>query len=329
MTSNDGETVAVPPLDPEMAVMVEAGRARPRGDARTTPVDEQRRITEVESALRARTLAEVATRDVTVPGPAGPLLARLYGAADPADAGLLFMLHGGGWTVGSVASYDDFAREIAVRFGLPVLSLDYRLAPEHPHPAALEDSLAALDFVERGGLGRPVAAGRIAIAGDSSGAHLALATLLARRDAGAPKLAAGVLFYGCLAPDFDTESQRAFGADDAYLLSTDRMRWYWENLLGDLPLDGVGTVAPLRMSHENLPPLFLDMASHDVLADDTRRLAASLSAIGAPHRFRPVDGVVHGYVRHFRDVALARRTLDEVGRWLSETAGLGAPVPFG
>jgi acetyl esterase len=316
---------AVGPLDPEMERIVAIARKRPRGDPRTTPVAEQRRLTEIDSAMRARTLAAVATRDLRLPGLSGTLPARLYGDAAAVGDGLLLGLHGGGWTVGSVASWDDFARELGVRFGLPVLSLDYRLAPEHPHPAALDDALAAVDFVLMGGLGQPVAADRIAVVGDSSGAHLALATLLAGRDSGRPRLAAGILSYGCYAPDFDTASHRAFGADGRYLLSSEQMRWYWENLLGELPLDSVGTVAPLRMELGGLPPLFLDMASHDVLADDTRRLAARLAAIGAPHRFRPVEGVVHGYIRHFRDVAAARETIAAAARWLPEVAGIGRP----
>ncbi|TBW35338.1 alpha/beta hydrolase [Siculibacillus lacustris] len=320
MAQGTGTETAADPLDAEMAAVVAALAAAPAPDP-DAPLAVRRRA--VDDAARDWVGADTVacpTRDLTVPGGDGePCRARLHGTLDD-DGPVILHLHGGGWTFGSIDSHDDLTRRLAVASGRPVLSLDYRLAPEHPFPAPLDDALAALDFLERGGLGRPIAARRLVVAGDSAGAHLALAALLARRDAGRPALAAGLLFYGCLAPDFETASQRAFGADETFLLSTERMRWYWANLLGAIPAETTGLAAPLRADLAGLPPLFLDAASHDPLRDDTLRLAARLAAIGAPHRLQITGGVVHGYLRFARALAPARATIEAAAAFAATTA---------
>ena len=309
---------APPPLDPVIAEILREAAALPRLDPATTPLDRQRRAVEMAAAAwndPPHPCARVET--LAVPTPWGAMRARLFAPEGaPADGAILYA-HGGGWTFGSVDTHDGLTRRLASASRRPVLSIDYRLAPEHPFPAPVEDAAAAFAFLEAGGLGAPIAASRIVVAGDSAGAQTVLALLLARRDAGLAKPAAGLLFYGCLAPDFDTASHRAFGRDENFLLSTERMRWYWANHLGGRAGDP-GLAAPLRADLHGLAPLFLDAASHDCLRDDTLRLAAKLAAIGAPHRLRVTSGVVHGYLRFAKRLPAAMETLAAAAAFLDE-----------
>lgn len=315
----DPRDIEPPPLHPEMAKILEEAAAVPRLDPRTTPIALQRRAVEIAAvAWNTPPYPCETVRSLEVPSPNGPMRARLHRAAGARDDAAILYLHGGGWTFGSVESHDGVTRRLAAVTRRPVLSIDYRLAPEHPAPAPAQDTAAALAFLEAGGLGRPIPIGRIALAGDSAGAQTALAALLDRRDAGLPSAEAALLFYGCLAPDFDTASHRAFGADESFLLSTDRMRWFWANHLGDLA--DPGNAAPLRRDLAGLPPLFLDAASHDCLRDDTLRLAARLAEAGRPHRLHLTPGVVHGYLRYATRLPLALATLEAAAAFLDETA---------
>lgn len=319
MNDTEVNRPAIPPLDPIVAEILAEAAAQPRLDPLTTPLDRQRRAVELAAVAwndPPYPCARVET--LTVPTPAGVLRARLHvpdGAA--ADTAVLYA-HGGGWTFGSPESHDGLTRRLAVLCGRPVLSIDQRLAPEHPFPAPVEDASAGLAFLERGGLGAPIDPARLAVAGDSAGAQTVLALLVARRDAGLPAIGAGLLFYGCLAPDFDTESHRLFGRDETFLLSSERMRWYWANHLAGR-LDDPGGAAPLRADLAGLPPLFLDAASHDCLRDDTLRLAARLGAAGVPHLLRVTPGVIHGYLRFAKRLPAAMATLAAAARFLDET----------
>lgn len=319
-----------PPLDPIVAEIIAEAALVPRLDPSTTPLDRQRRAVE---------LAAVAWNDppypcarveaLTLATPAGLLRARLY-VPDGAvvDSAVLYA-HGGGWTFGSPQSHDGVTRRLAALCRRPVLSIDQRLAPEHPFPAPMEDAAAGLAFLERGGLGSPLDPARLVVAGDSAGAQTVLALLVARRDAGLPAIGAGLLFYGCLAPDFDSESHRLFGRDEGFLLSSDRMRWYWSNHLAGR-LDAPGAAAPLHADLTHLPPLFLDAASHDCLRDDTLRLAKRLADAGVPHRLRVTPGVIHGYLRFAKRLPAAMATLDAAARFLDAFVPVEAgPVEAG
>jgi acetyl esterase len=309
---------AVPPLDPVIAEILAEAAALPRLDPETTPIDRQRRAVEMAAAAwndPPHPCARVET--LSVPTAWGAMRARLYLPEGAREDEAILYAHGGGWTFGSVDTHDGLTRRLASACRRPVLSIDYRLAPEHPFPAPAEDAAAGFAFLQHGGIGAPIAASRIVVAGDSAGAQTVLALLVARREAGLPTPAAGLIFYGCLAPDFDTASHRAFGRDETFLLATERMRWYWANHLGPRAEDP-GFAAPLRAPLHDLPPLFLDAASHDCLRDDTLRLAAKLAAIGAPHRLRVTPGVVHGYLRFAKRLPAATETLAAAGAFLDE-----------
>src|SRR5262245_10607967 len=274
-------------------------------------------------------------REVSIPGAGGEIFGRLYRPTLASGQPLVLYLHGGGWTFGSVDSHDRMMRLLALDSGVSVLGIDYRLAPEYPFPAALEDGLATLVWLAEGGLEPAIDPAKVALAGDSAGANLALAALImqagvhrslplaARADARRMLPRTAALFYGCYAPDFDSPSNRRFG--EGYILTTQRMRWFWRNYLGAQPATTRTLAAPSRGALAGLPPLYLNAAGLDPLLDDTLDLARRLAHAAVPYRLDLVPGVVHGFLQQSREVAAAR---DAIMRAASYLAGaLAAPSP--
>ena len=264
-------------LHPEMAaILAEAAVAAvPAPD--TVPLDVARANFTAANAAWNMPVAHVGGRNVTV----GGVGCRLLRPADPRPGTVVFV-HGGGWTFGTPATHERFASLLAAGTRRPVLVPDYRLAPEHAAPAAVDDVLAVLAEWD--------APGPLVLAGDSAGANIALAAALARP----PRTPAFLsLLYGCFAPDFDTASHARNG--EGYGLTTARMRWYWRNWLGAAPDP---RAAPGHADDlAGLPPCHLLAAGLDPLLDDSIRLAARLAVAGVSVRLDVVPGVVHGFLQ--------------------------------
>jgi acetyl esterase len=295
-------------VDPQMQTILERLRAGPAVDFKIMPIAEARQQSDAATIPWSAGAPAVSAQDITVDLGTHVLRGRLYRPSDEPLRAVTIYVHGGGWTFGSIDTHDGTMRNLAASLGLPVFGMDYRLAPEHPFPAPLEDVLATVAFVEKGGLGTPFTANALAIGGDSAGANLALAALIGRRDAGLPVLAAGALFYGCYAPDFETRSHAAFGGGE-YLLSSVNMRWYWNNFLGSESDRTETLAAPVRHELRGLPPLYLSAAGLDPLRDDTFELAARLADAGVLFRCDYVPGVVHGCLRMTRELDAAHRMI--------------------
>lgn len=309
-----GPGVATTAPDTFMAPILARMRAAPAVDYATMPMAQARALFEEGAAEWRDGLPAMPARDLAIPGPGGPMRARLL-LPRPGRLPLVLFVHGGGWTFGSVDSHDTEMRRLAAASGCAVLGFDYRLAPEHPFPAGLEDTLSALAFAEAGALGAEVDAAQLLLAGDSAGANLALAALIARRYAGAPAARGAALFYGCYVPAFDTESHARLG--EGFGLTSERMRWYWHNFLGADEVETMTLAAPGRAALAGLPPLYLVAAGLDPLLDDTLALARRLAHAGVAHRCDVVPGVIHGFLRMARELPAAQATLEEAGAWLA------------
>lgn len=294
-----------PFVEPQMQAILNRLRAGPQTDFKTMPIAEARRQSDAATIPWSDGAPEMRTRNLTVDADGHEMRARLYLPVEGPIVSPILYIHGGGWTFGSIDTHDGTMRNLAEAAQRPVLGIDYRLAPEHPFPAPLDDVLTAIAFVETGGLGTQISAHDMAIAGDSAGANLALAALLARRDRRLPQLASAALFYGCYAPDFTTASHAEFG-DGAYLLTSVNMRWYWTNFLGREGADTTSLAVPVRSDLSGLPPLYLSAAGLDPLRDDTLQLAQKLAASGVSFRCDHVPGVVHGCLRMTRELDAAR-----------------------
>jgi acetyl esterase len=307
----------MPQLDPQMAAILaliaEAMKDRP---ARTTlPAAEARAQTNAtfEAFWNTDRPTLWAVYNHMIPGPQAPIRIRLYDPGVTRPAPCLVYIHGGGWVICSLDTHDGLCRRLAQAGQLLVASVDYRLAPEHPFPAGLEDCLAAVRWIAANGGDWGIDTGRLAIGGDSAGANLALAALLSLRDAGEPPMRAGALIYGAYDPDLDTPSRQAYG-DGSYILSADDMRWFWNHYLGEAdrrdPL-----AAPLHADLADLPPLLVTAAEFDPLLDDSARLVARLEAAGTPHRYVVWPGVTHACLHMTRMLDAAQRHIEDIAAW--------------
>lgn len=244
---------------------------------------------------RSPILPEIEAHDRTIDGPDGPLAVRIY--RPPTDAPTLpavLFIHGGGWTVGDLDTYDGQARMHAAGAEAVVISVDYRLAPEHPFPAAVEDVWAALLWVTENAAEIGVDAARIAVAGDSAGGNLSAVVAQSARDAGIA-LRFQLLWYPSTTfdtslPSF-TENAHAPILDLASCKSFSR--WY----VGDLDLTNPPvTLIPARGELSGLPAAYIAVAGHDPLRDDGVRYADLLTAAGVPVELHNAETLVHGYL---------------------------------
>jgi acetyl esterase len=309
-------------LDPEIAAILRESAAAELPDATTLPIAAARaQLTEASLAWNVDLPELPAVADLSVPGPAGAIRLRHFRPRSGGRLPVIVYLHGGGWAIGSVDTHNRLMRLLALAADVAVIGIDYRLAPEHPHPAPLEDCLAALRWVRAQADELDVDALRIVLAGDSAGANLALASLLALRDAGEALPRGAGLFYGCYAAHPDTASHARFG-DGSYRLSTAEMDWFWRNYLGATPA-GTPLAEPIYADLRRLPPLFLALAAVDPLADDTRELARRLAAAGVPHEVREYPGLVHGFLQMTARCAAARAAMADAGRAIGHILASG------
>ena len=251
----------------------------------------------------------------TIGVPSGRARVRLYDPGTPAPAPTVVLLHGGGWVMGSLDTYDGFARQIAHRSGLRCLSVEYALAPEHPFPAPLNDCIAAVRWAVSDGSGFGIDPHRVAVVGDSAGANLALATCLAMRDGGTPLLRGAALLYGGYSLDFDTASQQAFGSG-AYFLGTVEMQRYWKDYLPDQAARQNPLAVPILANLADLPPLYVAACEFDPLLNDSERLTERVKAAGVDCEFRLWQGVVHAAVSLMGWIDAMGPEVDRVGEFL-------------
>nr|WP_299910497.1 alpha/beta hydrolase [Sphingomonas bacterium] len=310
------------PIDPEILVArALQAAAVPAFDMMTMPPAEARALLNQAAAVFNDGLPDMArVEDHRVDGPGGPVRLRVYTPQDVSAQGGIFYLHGGGWFACDVDTHDRMLRLLAQQSGAVLFSADYRLSPEHPFPAPLDDAAAAWDWIEHHAAEHDVDPARIAFAGDSAGANLALSLAIRLRDAGWTMPLGCALLYGCFAPALDTDSARTFGAG-GYGLTAERMAWYWRNYLGaaqDVPPVGA---TPLYADLAGLPPIFLGIAEADTVADDSRLLAEKLRAAGVPVELLLWPGAVHGFLQMTRDVALARRAVGDVAEVIANWVG--------
>ena len=249
--------------------------------------------------------------DRTVPGPGGPIPIRVYrpGAEGPLPAVVYF--HGGCWVMGNIQTHDAYCRALANRARAVVVSVDYRLAPEHKFPAGVEDAFAATCWVAENASMIEADAARIAVAGDSAGGNLAAAVALMARDRGGPALAFQLLIYPIVDFNFETPSYRENAT--GFLLTRDDMVWSWKHYLAN-ELDGYTPYAsPMRAEdHRGLPLAMIVTAEFDPLRDEGEAYARTLEAAGVPAMLHRYDGMIHGFVRRTDTLDKARQALDDV-----------------
>lgn len=261
---------------------------------------------------RREVYPEVRTEDRTIEGPAGPIPIRVYWPLRASDEPppIVVYLHGGGWCIGDVDSYDGVARGHAVGGDAVVVSVDYRLAPEHPYPAAVEDAWAATQWVAANASQLGADGGRLAVAGDSAGGNLAAVVSQLARDAGGPAIAFQLLWYP--ATTWDTSLPSFTENADAPVLGGSAVRGFSRWYVGDMDLsDMPATLAPARAKDlAGLPPAYIAVAGHDPLRDDGAHYAQLLAAAGVPAELHNAEALVHGYLGYAGVVPAATEATD-------------------
>jgi acetyl esterase len=231
---------------------------------------------------------------------------RVYRPEGPARQPCLLYLHGGGWVLGGLDSHDGVTAELAAKAGITVIAVDYRLAPEHPYPAAFEDSAAVLERVVADADVFGIDPARLGVGGDSAGGNLAAALCLRARERGGPALRAQILIYPGLGLGM-TEAGRP-GAGDAPLLSKDEIDYYARAYLGPSGKTDDPYAAPLLAEDFcGLPPAYVQAVEYDPLRVDAETYTTRLSAAGVPAELEVAPGLVHGCLR-------ARFISDDAGR---------------
>jgi acetyl esterase/lipase len=275
-------------LHPQIAEMVRQSRAAQH----KCPVSRDAVLLRAGKAQRMATLGPgpgmAAVRDVEIEGDEIAVPVRIY-VPRGFKEGVLVYYHGGGWVTGTLDDYDVLCRSLADASGARVVSVDYRLAPEHPFPAALRDALAALRWISK----RLVGNEPLVILGDSAGGNLAA---VAARELmpGEVDIALQVLVCPVLDHDFATESYERFG--EGFVLSRSDMEWYWDQYVPDRSLRRSPLASPLRASDlDGLPPALIVLAGFDPLLDEGLTYAARLEEAGVPSRVVVFSDAVHGF----------------------------------
>lgn len=302
-------------LNPQVEALLAMFATAMPADYEALPVEALRQIYDTPMAFGEPPAVQRIT-DLTMDLPGRKLAARLYlpeGAASPAPLVLYF--HGGGWVVGTLDTHDGTCRALARASGAAVLSVAYRLAPEHRYPAAADDCYAALCWARDNAARLGVDPARLAVAGDSAGGNLAGAVAIMARDRGGPALRHQLLIYPVTDDDFSLASYAENGGGE-YFLGTQRMRWFWDHYLGgeaDAPLAKIAHTPSLA----GLPGATVITAQYDPLRDEGMAYAARLAEAGVAVDAAVAPGMIHGFFSMFQAVPDAMVWIEHAGANLS------------
>ena len=299
------------PLDPQIMAMRDQRIRAQVAQLYTLSLDEARAADLAsirESAGAGEPVFEVT--DTTLPGPAGDLPVRLYRPSDDRSLPVLAYFFGGGWTLGSIDTADAICRSLANMAGCLVVTVGYRLAPEHPFPAAVEDCFAAVGWIAATAADLGADAARIAVGGDSAGGNLAAAVTLMARDEGTVKLVGQLLVYPNTEQMVDDESLR--DNRDPWLFNNRSVAWYRQHYLADPQHAYEPMASPMLAARlDGLPPALVITAEYDPLRDQGERYARRLAAEGTPTELTRYDGMVHGFFGMAGSVDGARSALKQ------------------
>jgi acetyl esterase len=280
-------------LDPNVQLLLQTMEQSGGGSICDVGVEASREMIEVFGTLGG-TVEVARVEDHTVPGPGGDIPVRLYSPAEEAVLPVVVYFHGGGWCIGNITSHDGVCRKLAQASGLTVVSVDYRLAPEHSFPCAAEDCYAAAKWVADNAAELRVDGSRMAVAGDSAGGNLAAVTSLLARDRGGPTIAFQCLMYPVIdgTMSFPSYKENAEG----YLLTAADMAWFYDHYAGPDTDRKNPVLSPLYAPDlSGLPPALVMTAEYDPLRDEGEAYADALQQAGVSARASRYDGMIHGF----------------------------------
>jgi acetyl esterase len=312
------------PVDPQIQQILDAMAGLPPGHTLSVAENRRRMEQRPRDGLRVPPVARV--EDRAIEGPSGASLAlRIYtphgvpGAHGVGPYPLLVYFHGSGFVVCSLDTHDILCRNLCAGAGCVVVSVDYRLAPEHKFPAAVEDCEHATRWAATSARELNVDPRRIAVGGDSAGGNLAAVTAIRIRDRGGLALGAQLLLYPVT--DYHEPGTASYRENaEGYGLTAKQMAWFFGHYLADPAQGADPLVSPLRTPDlSRLPPALIYTAEYDVLRDEAERYADRLRDAGVPVTFHRWHGMNHGFMQWMGRVDRATEAVGHACKWLHET----------
>ncbi|MDR3511646.1 MAG: alpha/beta hydrolase [Caulobacteraceae bacterium] len=295
-----------------LRMLASAGAAGPR-----TPEGRRRALQTLAELAEATPDGTVETRDFDIPGPGGPIGMRLYSPGGRTGAGaspVILYLHGGGWVAGGLDTHDGVCRRLTLGSGAAVLAADYRLAPEHPFPAAYEDALAAARWIAAEGAAQGLDTARLVVAGDSAGGGLAAAVAQSPQ---APPIALQALICPILNLAEDSVSRREFA--DGYFLDAAALAADLADYAGPAPDLGDPRLSPGLVPRLAGPPALIHTAAYDPFRDEGEAYARRLAEAGIAVRQTRHAGMIHYFYALPRPIPYAAEALAAIGAEIAQT----------
>jgi acetyl esterase len=282
-----------------------------------TPANARRQYERLAEMRSTEPVAK--TQDFEIDGPDGPIPMRLYEPDAEGPLPVLVYYHGGGWVIGSRDTHDGICTRLCNRADCLVLSVDYRLAPEHPFPAAVEDSYAALEWAARHAPDIGGDPERLAVGGDSAGGNLSAAVTLLARDQDGPEVAHQLLIYPAVATpavhDFPSYEENGEG----YFLEAESMAWFYDHYVGSRVNARNEYLAPLLVDDlSGLPPATVVTAGFDPLRDEGKEYAERLADAEVPAELLHYEGLIHGFANMTDFISGAADAVDEMSERLAQ-----------
>ena len=300
------------PVDPDIAEMLAAAAAA--GVPALSEGTPQQARANYAAAPKPHGDPLERVEDRIISGPHGDIGVRLYAdSAEPALPVIAFF-HGGGWVLSSVDGHDSLARRLAARTGALVVSVEYRLAPEHPFPAPHDDCWAATTWLADNAASIGGDPERLSVAGDSAGGNLAVGVALRARDEGL-RLTHQLLIYPCIDDRQTRPSMRENRS--GYFLSATDMAWFWDQFVPTEHRDNPYAVPARATDLAGVAPAHVQTAQYDPLRDEGEEWAERLTAAGSPSTCTRFDGAVHGFVARWEQMSGALAAHDEFGEVLA------------
>ena len=303
------------PLDPQARALLDRVAARGLPPIWDTPLEEARAMMQTLCRLAGPPEPVANVEDRVILGPSGEIPIRIYTPTGAGPFPLLVFFHGGGFVLGDLDSMDAPCRALANRAGCLVVSVDYRLAPEHQFPTAPEDCYAAVCWVAENAASLNGDPRRIAVGGDSAGGNLAAVVALMARDRGGPPLVFQLLIYPATNHDFTTASYLENA--EGYSLTTADSRWFWSQYLRHEDDARNPYASPLRAPDlSGLPPALVITAEYDPLRDEGEAYAARLREAGLAAETKRYDGMIHGFFQMGGVLAQGKQALEDAAQAL-------------
>ena len=256
------------------------------------------------------------TSTLQIPGPSGSIEARMYTAAATGEQPLILYFHGGGWVIGDLETHHPFCQALAHKTGATVLALDYRLAPEHPWPAAQDDCLAAAEWATKHLADLGPNNGSLVIAGDSAGGNLTACTCLTMTATAREQVCGAATLYPAVdhyLRDWPSYQERARSSS----LTRALMFWFWDTYLGETSPEQALAARPMQAGNlASLPPLFNITAELDPLRDEGQAFAKTVAAEGVAVNHRHFSDAAHGFACSEGPTENFNIFLDDFDRWL-------------